>query len=98
MTSNITSTAYWPWASSAKPNRLPYVDELRALISNEPATILALMRSGKADYIGNVGDSHLRTIDEAVSLQRTNPEMNLWPWSFRASGFSFNVQKARDRY
>ena len=89
----VKNPDYWGYDEKYPENRLPYVDELRALISKEPATILALMRSGKADYIGNVGDSHLRTIDEAVSLQRTNPEMNLWPWSFRATGLSFNVQK-----
>ena len=90
----VKNPDYWGYDEKYPENRLPYVDELRALISKEKATILALIRSGKADYIGNVGDSHLRTIDEAVSLQRTNPELNLWPWSFRSEhSLSFNVQK-----
>ena len=74
-------------------NRLPYIDELRRLISKEKATHLALMRSGKADYIGYAGASFLPTVDAAVSLQRTNPELNLWPYSYRSeTAFAMNTQ------
>ena len=85
---------YWGFDEKYPENRLPYVDELRGLILKEKATVLALMRSGKADYIGFAGGSQLSSIDTAMSLQRTNPELNVWPYSFRAeTALSFNVQK-----
>ena len=91
----VKNPDYWGYDEKYPENRLPYVDEIRALISKEKATILALMRSGKADYIGYVGDSQLSTVDAAVSLQRTNPEMNLWPFSYRSeNALTFNTQKS----
>ena len=84
---------YWGYDEKYPENRLPYVDEIRSLISTEQATNLALMRTGKADYIGRAGGTIIRSIDTAVSLQRTNPELNLWPFSFRAdTAMTFNVQ------
>ena len=84
---------YWGYDEKYPENRLPYVDEIRSLISTEQATNLALMRTGKADYIGRAGGTIIRSIDTAVSLQRTNPELNLWPFSFRANtAMTFNVQ------
>ena len=91
----VKNPDYWGYDEKYPENRLPYVDEIRALISKEKATTLALMRSGKADYIGYVGDSQLSTVDAAVSLQRTNPEMNLWPFSYRSeNALTFNTQKS----
>ena len=89
----VKNPAYWGYDEKYPENRLPYVDEIKRLISKEQATILALMRTGKADYIGYGGDTQIRTIDAATSLQRTNPELNLWPFSFRAhTAMTFNVQ------
>ena len=83
---------YWGYDEKYPENRLPYIDELRRLIAKEKATHLALMRSGRADYIGYEG-APLATVDAAVSLQRTNPELNLWPYSFRSeSAFAMNTQ------
>ena len=91
----VKNPDYWGYDEKYPENRLPYVDEIRALISKEKATVLALVRSGKADYIGYVGDSQLITVDAAVSLQRTNPEMNLWPFSYRSeNALTFNTQKS----
>ena len=85
---------YWGYDEKYPENRLPYIDEFRALISKEKATTLALLRSGKADYIGNAGGTQLISVDQAVSLQRTNPELNLWPYSFRAeTAMTFDTQK-----
>ncbi len=95
--SSITFTKnpnYWGYDEKYPENRLPYVDELRALILKEKATILALIRSGKADYTGYAGDSQLISVDQALSLQRTNPELNLWTYSTRGeTAITFNVQK-----
>ena len=41
----------------------------------DPAARLSLMRSGQADYLGPLVASDLKVIDEAVSLQKTNPRL-----------------------
>ena len=92
--SSITYTKnpdYWGFDEKYPDNRLPYIDELRGLISKDKATHVALMRSGKADYLGSGSD--LTTVDAAVSLQRTNPELNFWDWSYRSEhSMAMNVQ------
>ena len=85
---------YWGFDEKYPEKRLPYVDEIRALITKDEATVLSLMRTGKADFIGKAGASQLASMDAAMSLQRTNPEMNLWPYSIRSQhSLSFNVQR-----
>ena len=82
---------YWGFDEKYPENRLPYIDELRGLVSKDKATHLALMRSGKIDYLGFGSD--LTTVDAAVSLQRTNPELNFWEWSYRSeTSFTMNSQ------
>ena len=51
---------------------------------NDPAATLSLMRSGQADFMGIALFSHLTSVDQAVNLQKTNPDLELHPWSFRA--------------
>ncbi len=68
---------YWGYDEKYPENRLPYMDEIRGLIMPEVATYLAALRSGKLDYVGQ-GLGNIRTIDQAESLQRTNPEIKLW--------------------
>ena len=90
----VKNPDYWGNDEKYPENRLPYVDEIRALITKDKATILALLRSGKADFIGKAGASQLTSVDAAMSLQRTNPELNLWPYSIRSThSLSFNTQK-----
>jgi peptide/nickel transport system substrate-binding protein len=69
---------YWGYDEKYPQNRLPYVDEIRGLIMPEVATYLAALRSGKLDYVGQ-GLGKISTIDQAESLQRTNPEIKMWP-------------------
>ena len=89
----VKNPDYWGYDEKYPENRLPYADEIKRLISKEQATILAMMRTGKADYIGYGGDTQITSIDAATSLQRTNPELNLWPYSYRAeTAMAFNVQ------
>ena len=75
---------YWGYDEKYPENRLPYVDTLRALIMPEVATQLAAMRTGKVDYVGVAGVAQLRTVEQVESIQRTNPEVELWPVRFRS--------------
>ena len=83
---------YWGYDEKYPENRLPYIDQLRRLIMPEVATRLAALRSGKIDYIGP-DSTQLRSLDQAASLQRTNPEIVLWPSAFRSETPSaFNLR------
>ncbi len=89
----VKNPDYWGYDEKYPENRLPYVDEIQRLISKEQATILAMMRTGKADYIGYGGDTQITSIDAATTLQETNPDLNLWPYSYRAeTAMAFNTQ------
>ena len=89
----VKNPAYWGYDEKYPDNRLPYADEIKRLISKEQGTILAMMRTGKADYIGYGGDTQITSIDAATSLQQTNPDLNLWPYSYRAeTAMAFNTQ------
>ena len=88
---------YWGFDEKYPQNRLPYIDELRALIMPEVATFLSALRTAKIDYVGSVAASQLRSIDQVVSLQRTNPEIVLQQFSYRSdNGFRFNGQNVVD--
>ena len=80
----VKNPDYWGTDEKFPQNRLPYVDELKALILPEDATRLAALRSGKLDYIGHLGVSQIFTIDEAESLKKTNPELVLTAFAFRS--------------
>ena len=82
---------YWGFDEKFPQNRLPYVDEINAIIMTDMAARLAALRSGKIDILGTAGDSQLRSIDQVKSLRQTNPEINMWTFEFRAgTGFAFN--------
>ena len=89
----VKNPDYWGYDEKYPDNRLPYADEIKRLISKEQGTILAMMRTGKADYIGYGGDTQITSIDAATTLQGTNPDLNLWPYSYRAeTAMAFNTQ------
>ena len=69
---------YWGYDEKYPQNRLPYVDEIRALNMQEQATYVAAMRSGKIDYMGLAGGTNFSSLDLAESLRRTNPEIEQW--------------------
>ena len=75
---------YWGHDPKYPENRLPYVDEGKGFVIVEHATRLAGLRSGKLDYIGLPGSTQIFGIDQALSLQRTNPEILQYPWSNRS--------------
>ena len=90
----IKNPDYWGYDEKYPENRLPYVDEFRALVMLDEATRLAALRSGKIDYTGEHGRAMILSIDVAESLKRTNPELVFYPWSERSeNGFIFNVSK-----
>ena len=64
---------YWGYDEKYPQNRLPYIDRLRALIMPEVATYMAALRTGKVDYVGQIGAASMRTLDQVESLQKTNP-------------------------
>ena len=53
-------------------NRLPYLDEVKALIIPDPSTRLTALRTGQIARLINV------TFDEANTIRNTNPEL---PWT-----------------
>ena len=69
---------YWGYDEKYPDNRLPYIDQLRALHMPEEATRLAALRSGKIDII--LGAGSIRSIDTIRSLQRTNSELQVEPF------------------
>ena len=85
---------YWGTDPKYPANRLPYADKVEFVIVNDPAAITSLMRSGQADFSGFGMNSHLTSVDQAVNLQKTNPDLVLHPYSYRAeTAFNFNNQK-----
>ena len=84
---------YWGYDEKYPENRLPYVDEVKALVMPETATYLAALRTGKVDYIGPIGVTQMKTPEQLESLQRTNPEIVIWPFYSRSENcFGMNVQ------
>ena len=85
---------YWGNDPKFPDNRLPYADQVEYVIVNEPAAILSLMRSGQADWIGFGMNSHLTSVDQAVNLQKTNPDLVLHPFAYRSeTAINWNNQK-----
>jgi peptide/nickel transport system substrate-binding protein len=95
--SSVTYTKnpdYWGYDEKYPENRLPYIDQLRALIMPEVATQLAALRTGTVDYMGRLGAAQIRNVDQVESLERTNPELEMWPSGNQSdNGFAMNIQK-----
>ena len=59
----------------------------------EPATYMAALRTGQVDYVGPIGAAQMRTLDQVESLQKTNPELVIWPFFNRSdNGLGMNIQ------
>ncbi|MCY4484223.1 MAG: ABC transporter substrate-binding protein [Spirochaetaceae bacterium] len=85
---------YWGFDPKFPDNRLPYADTIEFLVVNDPTAITSLMRSGQADWIGFGLNSHLTSVDSAVNLQKTNPNLVLHPYAYRSeTAIGFNLQK-----
>ena len=58
----------------------------------EKETQLAALRSGRLDYIGQSGGGQLQ-VAQVETLQRTNPEIVIYPWAFRSeTSLAFNLR------
>ena len=75
---------YWRFDEKYPENRLPYVDEIRAVVIAEEATKVTGLRTGQIDAVGYWGWSQLKLVDNVLSLARTNPEIMIYPWSARS--------------
>ena len=64
-------------------NRLPYVDQIRALFIAEEATRISALRSGTIDMI-RLSGVEIRSLDVVKGLQRTNPDIAIWPFYQRS--------------
>ena len=83
---------YWGFDEKYPENRLPYVDEVRALYMAEESTSLAALRTGKVDILTRFA---IKTLDAARSLQKTNPDIEVHPFYFRAFAvFGLNTRNA----
>ncbi len=74
---------YWGYDEKYPENRLPYIDQLVGLYLAEEATRISALRSGKIDMT-RLSGAEIQSIDVVRSLQRTNPELEVWPFYTRA--------------
>ena len=83
---------YWRHDEKFPQNRLPYVDKIVAVFMGEEATKLAALRTGRIAYAGHLGVSQIQSIETIVNLQKTNPDLQIWPFSFRSeTSFAINI-------
>jgi peptide/nickel transport system substrate-binding protein len=82
---------YWGYDEKYPQNRLPYADEITALIMPELATRLAALRSGRIDLLGSIGQTQITSIDQVVSLTKTDPDLEIWPYKSRSNHDFFFV-------
>ena len=84
--SSITYTKnpnYWAFDEKYPDNRLPYADEMKLLFMTDRATQMAALRTGKLALVDALG------LDDAESLQRTNPELVMTTAIFGKSQTTF---------
>ena len=86
---------HWDYDEKYPENRLPYVDQLRAILMAEEATRISAMRTGKVDIIQHAGVVDIGNMDVIRSLQRTNPEIEVHSYYQRAfQVFTLNLRNA----
>ena len=79
---------YWKDDEKFPGNRLPYAEELKMLFIQDAATKLAAFRTGKTALLLNLG------VDDAETLQRTNPELVMTTSMRHTKGsVAFDVRK-----
>ncbi|MDE0446722.1 MAG: ABC transporter substrate-binding protein [Spirochaetaceae bacterium] len=85
---------YWGYDEKYPENRLPYIDQLRALFMPEDPTYLAALRTGRIDYIGPISGNAIMSHDQLESLKRTNPELVIYPYIDRSdNAIGMNTQR-----
>ncbi|MDE0025492.1 MAG: ABC transporter substrate-binding protein [Spirochaetaceae bacterium] len=82
---------YWGYDEKFPDNRLPYIDTLKNLVIPDATARLAAMRTGKIDMLSMTGDARIFSVDNIESLQKTNPEIEVWPvYAFSSGSHIFN--------
>ncbi|MDE0445751.1 MAG: ABC transporter substrate-binding protein [Spirochaetaceae bacterium] len=85
---------YWGFDEKYPENRLPYVDQIRAVLIAEEATRISALRSGTIDMI-RLSGVEIKSLDVVKGLQRTNPDIAIWPFYQRSlDAITLNPQKA----
>ena len=74
---------YWGFDEKFPDNRLPYLDEVRAIFMKEPAARLAAIRTRQVDHLGSPGNTQINSIDDFKSLRDSNPELQFFKRVFR---------------
>ena len=74
---------YWKDDEKFPGNRLPYIDEIQVLFMPDASTRLAALRTGKIALHRDL------SVDDAESLQRTNPELVMTHSIFSKSTTAF---------
>ncbi|MDE0446613.1 MAG: ABC transporter substrate-binding protein [Spirochaetaceae bacterium] len=86
---------FWDYDEKYPENRLPYVDEIRAPLMAEEATRISALRTGKIDIIQHAGVADIGNMDVIRSIQRTNPEIEVYSYYQRAfQVFTLNIRNA----
>ena len=83
---------YWGYDEKYPENRLPYIDKLVGLYMAEEATRISALRTGKIDMT-RLSGAEIKSVDVVQSLQRTDPELAIWPFYLRADGIILNTHK-----
>jgi peptide/nickel transport system substrate-binding protein len=77
----IRNPNYWGYDEHYPENRLPYVDEVKALIIPDNSTRYAAIRTGKIDTVGT-------SWENMEQITKSNPELislDYWSWCFSIS-------------
>ena len=82
---------YWGFDEKFPDNRLPYIDEVRAIFMEKPARIAAI-RTRQVDHLGSLGNSQINSVDDFKSLRDSNPELQFFRRVFRCETcIGFNI-------
>ena len=83
---------YWGFDEKFPDNRLPYIDEVRAIFMKEPAARIAAIRTRQVDHLGSPGNSQINSVDDANALRKSNPELQFFRRVFRCETcIGFNI-------
>ena len=83
---------YWGFDEKYPDNRLPYIDEVRAIFMKEPAARIAAIRTRQVDHLGSPGNSQINSVDDANALRKSNPELQFFRRVFRCETcIGFNI-------
>ena len=91
----VKNPDYWGYDPKYPQNRLPYIDQLRALYMPEEAARVSALRTGKVDIVHAAGGgTTLVNRDLVMSLRQTNPEVQVTTGFSSALGtFLLNMRK-----